>query len=63
MRNIRPVLFVAIFSLLVALSQTQMRSQPPEAPRSIADRVTQQVDDAQTVRLGRNTRPEANFQE
>ena len=58
MRNIRPVLFVAIFSLLVALSQTQPMFAA--AARGTTARITQSIDDTQTITLGRNTHPDAN---
>jgi hypothetical protein len=60
-RRIRQVLFVALFSVaLILLSQPMFASAHSGAAAAVPERVTQQVNDAQTITLSRNTRPEAN---
>jgi hypothetical protein len=56
-RRIRPVFFVSIFALLMAVSQGMFASgNAASAP----DRITQQIDENNRVKLFGNTRPEAN---
>ncbi|MGB0117729.1 MAG: Ig-like domain repeat protein, partial [Terriglobales bacterium] len=57
-RRIRPVFFVSIFALLLAVSQGMFASGNAA---SVPDRITQQIDENNLVKLAGNTRPEANF--
>jgi hypothetical protein len=56
-RRIRPVFFVSIFALLMALSQGMFASGHAA---SVPGRITQQIDENNLVKLAGNTRPEAN---
>jgi hypothetical protein len=58
-RRFSPVLFVVMFAtMLVLMPQAMFATDRPGTPASV--RITQPIDEAQTVVLGRNTRPEAN---
>ncbi|MGB0050159.1 MAG: Ig-like domain repeat protein, partial [Terriglobales bacterium] len=56
-RRVRPVFFVSIFTLLLAVSQGMFASGKAA---SVPDRITQQIDENNLVKLAGNTRPEAN---
>jgi hypothetical protein len=56
-RRIRPVFFVSIFALLLAVSQGMFASGHAA---SVPDRITQPIDESNLVKLAGNTRPEAN---